>query len=71
MLDETTEVLDVVACAVLPAYGPEEIGFERRREPKDPTQKLKLPIIRSISCQALQRPELGWVGVVENLQCQR
>jgi hypothetical protein len=48
-LDEPIEVPDVAAAVVFPADGPEDIRSERRIEPKDPTQKLKLPIVRSIS----------------------
>jgi hypothetical protein len=49
LLDEPTEDSEVVAIAVFPADGPEFIGSERRTEPRDPTRKLKLPIVRSIS----------------------
>jgi hypothetical protein len=48
-LDETTKVSEVAAIAVFLADGPEFIGSERRTEPRDPTRKLKLPIVRSIS----------------------
>jgi hypothetical protein len=41
-LDEPTKVSDVATAAVVPADGPKRIGFERRREPRDPTRKLKL-----------------------------
>jgi hypothetical protein len=49
LLDEPTEVYEVAAIRVFPADGSEFIGSERRTEPRDPTQKLKLPIVRSIS----------------------
>jgi hypothetical protein len=48
-LDEPTEVPNVAAAAVFPADGPKDIGSERQREPRDPMQKLKLPIVGSIS----------------------
>jgi hypothetical protein len=48
-LDEPTEVPEVATIMFCPADGPEFIGSERRTEPKDPTQKLKLLIVRSIS----------------------
>jgi hypothetical protein len=48
-LDEPTEVVDVAMATVFSADGPEDIGSERRIELGDPTRKLKLPIIRSIS----------------------
>jgi hypothetical protein len=51
------KVSDVAAAAVFPADRPEGIGSERRREPRDPTQKLKLPIIRSISWSRLAKTE--------------
>jgi hypothetical protein len=49
LLDEPAEVSEVASIAFFPADGPKFIGFERRTEPRDPTQKLKLPIVRSIS----------------------
>jgi hypothetical protein len=48
-LDEPIEVPNVAAAMVFPADGPEDIRSERRIEPKDPTRKLKLLILRSIS----------------------
>jgi hypothetical protein len=48
-LDEPTEVPEVDAILVCPADGPKFIGSKRRTEPKDPTRKLKLLIVRSIS----------------------
>jgi hypothetical protein len=48
-LDEPTDVSKVAATAVFPADGPEFIRSEKQIEPSDPTQKLKLLIVRSIS----------------------
>jgi hypothetical protein len=48
-LDEPVEVFELASIAVYPADGPKFIGFERRTELRDPTQKLKLLIVRSIS----------------------
>jgi hypothetical protein len=48
-LDEPTEVSDVATVVVFPTDEPKGIGSERRREPRDPTRNLKLPIVRSIS----------------------
>jgi hypothetical protein len=48
-LDEPTDVSGVATIAVFPADGPDFIGSERRTEHRDPTQKLRLPIVRSIS----------------------
>jgi hypothetical protein len=44
-LDEPTDVSDVAAIAIFPADRPEFTGSERRIEPRDPTRKLKLPIV--------------------------
>jgi hypothetical protein len=49
LLEVPTDDSDFAADAVFPADGPEFIGFERQIEPRDPTQKLRLPIVRSIS----------------------
>jgi hypothetical protein len=50
-LDEPTDASGVaaIAIAILLANGPDFIGSERRTEPRDPTQKLCLSIVRSIS----------------------
>jgi hypothetical protein len=48
-LEEPTDDSDLAVDAVFPADGPEFIGSKRRTEPRDPMQKLRLPIIRSIS----------------------
>jgi hypothetical protein len=45
---EPTDASGVAAIAILPADGPNFFGSERRTEPKDPVQKLKLLIIKSI-----------------------
>jgi hypothetical protein len=47
--EEPTDVYDIAAVAVFLADGPDFIGSERRTEPKEPTRKLRLPNIRSIS----------------------
>jgi hypothetical protein len=47
--EEPTEVSDFAAEAICSADGPKFIGSERRTEPRDPMQKLRLPIVRSIS----------------------
>jgi hypothetical protein len=48
-LEEPTDISKIVTAAVFPADEPELIGSERRAEPRDPTRKLKLPIVRSTS----------------------
>jgi hypothetical protein len=47
-LEEPTDDSDFAADAVFPANGPDFIGSERQIDPKEPTQKLRLPIVRSI-----------------------
>jgi hypothetical protein len=49
LLDDPTDVSEVIVIAGFPADGPEFIGFERWIEPRDPMRKLKLLIVRSIS----------------------
>jgi hypothetical protein len=66
-LDEPTEVLNVATTTGFPLDGPKDIGSERRIEPKDPTRKLSQSSDPSPDL-GLQRPKLGWVGVVENLR---
>jgi hypothetical protein len=46
-LEEPTEFSEVVAGLL--TNGPKGIGYKRQRVPRDQMQKLKLPIIRSIS----------------------
>jgi hypothetical protein len=41
-LDEPTEIPEVAAAVVFPADGPKDTGSERRTEPRDLMQKLKL-----------------------------
>jgi hypothetical protein len=48
-LDEPTEVSKFAVAVVFLADGPKFIGSDGRIEPRDPTQKLKLLIVRSIS----------------------
>jgi hypothetical protein len=48
-LEEPTEDSEVSTVAVFAADGPKKFGSERRRVSRDPVQKLKLSIIRSIS----------------------
>jgi hypothetical protein len=54
-LEEPTEVFHATADAILLADRPGGIESERRREPRDPTRKLKLPTIRSISWSSLAK----------------
>jgi hypothetical protein len=49
LLDDPTNASGVVMMVVSLADGPDFTGSERRAEPRDPTRKLKPPIIRSIS----------------------
>jgi hypothetical protein len=49
LLEEPMEDFEIAAVEVFPADGHEEIRSERQRAPRDPMQKLKLLIIRSIS----------------------
>jgi hypothetical protein len=48
-LKEPTDDSDIAIVAVFPADGSDFIESERRIDPKEPTQKLILPIVRSIS----------------------
>jgi hypothetical protein len=48
-LDEPIKVSEFDVVAVFPTDGPKFFGLERRIEPRDLMQKLKLLIIRSIS----------------------
>jgi hypothetical protein len=48
-LEEPTDDSDIAIVAVLHADGSNFIGSERRIDPKEPTRKLRLPIVRSIS----------------------
>jgi hypothetical protein len=48
-LEEPTDDLNIAIVLVLLANGSGFAGSERQTEPKDPTRKLRLPIIRSIS----------------------
>jgi hypothetical protein len=58
------ESSSVTADAVFPADGPEGIRSERQREHRDPTQKLRLPIVKSISWSrfAKTRARVGGCG---------
>jgi hypothetical protein len=48
-LEEPAKVSAFAVDVVFLADAPDFIGSERRAEARDPTQKLKLPIIKSIS----------------------
>jgi hypothetical protein len=48
-LEEHTDDSVIAIVAVFSADGSDFIESERRIEPKDPTQKFRLPIIKSIS----------------------
>jgi hypothetical protein len=48
-LEEPTYESDVAIVAVFSADGPDFVGSERRIDPKEPTQKLRLLIVRYIS----------------------
>jgi hypothetical protein len=48
-LEEPTDDSELAADVVFSADGPEFIGSERRIDPREPTRKLRLPIVRSIS----------------------
>jgi hypothetical protein len=48
-LDEPTDASGVAMIVVSLADRPDFTGSEKRAEPKDRTQKLKLPIIKSTS----------------------
>jgi hypothetical protein len=48
-LEELTDDSDIAAIVVFPADRPDFVGSERRIEPKEPTQKFRLPNVRSIS----------------------
>jgi hypothetical protein len=48
-LEEPTDDSDIAAVVIFPADGPDFVGSERRIEPREPTQKFRLPIVKSIS----------------------
>jgi hypothetical protein len=48
-LEEPADDSDLAVNAVFSADGPDFVGFERRIDPREPTQKLRLLIVRSIS----------------------
>jgi hypothetical protein len=48
-LEEPTDDSELTVDVVFPANGPEFIGSERGIEPREPTRKLRLPVVRSIS----------------------
>jgi hypothetical protein len=48
-LEEPTDDSDIAIVAVFSADGSDFVGSERRIDPKEPTLKLRLPIVRSIS----------------------
>jgi hypothetical protein len=54
-LEEPIDDYDLAANAVFSADGPEFIGSERRVQPRDPTRKLRLPIVKSISGSTLAK----------------
>jgi hypothetical protein len=64
-LEEPMEVSEVAAAAVLFVGELEEIGSERRIVPRDPMQKFKLLIIRSISRSRFPKIRTR-VGVVKS-----
>jgi hypothetical protein len=48
-LDEPTDASRVVRIVVSHADRPDFTGSQRRTEPDDPTQKLRLPIVRFLA----------------------
>jgi hypothetical protein len=48
-LEEPTDDSDIAIVAVFAADGSDFVGSQRRIEPKELTQKFRLPIVRSIS----------------------
>jgi hypothetical protein len=48
-LEEPTDDYDIAIVAFFAADGSDFVGSQRRIEPKEPTRKFKLPIVRSIS----------------------
>jgi hypothetical protein len=58
LLEEPTDDSDTAIVAVFPADGSDFVGSERQIEPKEPTRKFRLPIVRSIS-----RSKLAKTGV--------
>jgi hypothetical protein len=49
LLEKPTNDSDIAIVAIFSADGSDFIGSERQIEPKELTQKFKLPIVRSIS----------------------
>jgi hypothetical protein len=49
LLQEPTDDSDIVIVVVFLADGSDFVESERRIEPREPTQKFRLPIVRSIS----------------------
>jgi hypothetical protein len=48
-MEEPIDDSDITAVTVFPAGGHDFVGSKRRIEPREPTQNLRLPIVRSIS----------------------
>jgi hypothetical protein len=48
-LEEPTDDSDIAIVAIFPADGSDFVESERRVEPKEPTRKFRLPIVRSVS----------------------
>jgi hypothetical protein len=48
-LEDPTDDSDIAIVAIFLADGSDFVKSERRIEPKEPTQKFRLPIVRSIS----------------------
>jgi hypothetical protein len=56
-LEEPTDDSDIAIVVVLSADGSDFVRSERRIDPKEPTRKLRLPIIGPSPDPSLQRPE--------------
>jgi hypothetical protein len=54
-LEEPTDDSDIAIVAVFPADGSDFIGSERQIDPKEPTRKLRLPIVRSVPSSRLAK----------------
>jgi hypothetical protein len=54
-LEKPTNDSDMAIVAVVPADRSDFVGFERQIDPKEPTRKFRLPIVRSISWSKLAK----------------
>jgi hypothetical protein len=66
-----TEVFDVAAAAVFLPTDPKESDLKGEESPETQRKCIRFQSSDPSPGRYLQRPELGRVGVVENLRCRR